>query len=213
MDLNYNQIVWQEYGELFQWKDANKLTLCKQHMNEIIPYLQFVLNYFKDKKDINFVEIGTCKGGNFVLCGNVLTVANKNVSGIAIDLPNQDKWGGYPVNPADEIKKFNPKFKYEVIIGNSHHPGTVTQFKSLLKDKKLDLLFIDGDHSYVGCKKDFELYTPFVNKGGLIVLHDVKNYPHWKHVEVWKFWREMSKKYKFHEFSYNVNYGIGVLEV
>lgn len=37
---------------------------------------------------------------------------------------------------------------------------------------KIDLLFIDGDHSYEGVKKDFDLYSTILSDHGIIVLHD-----------------------------------------
>ncbi|MEO0696929.1 MAG: class I SAM-dependent methyltransferase [Pseudomonadota bacterium] len=36
----------------------------------------------------------------------------------------------------------------------------------------IDLLVIDGDHSYEGVKRDFENYRPFMRQGGLIVFDD-----------------------------------------
>lgn len=36
----------------------------------------------------------------------------------------------------------------------------------------LDVLFIDGDHTYEGCKKDFERFSSFVRPGGLIIFDD-----------------------------------------
>jgi predicted O-methyltransferase YrrM len=39
--------------------------------------------------------------------------------------------------------------------------------------KRLDFLFIDGDHTYEGVKQDFEMYTPLVRKGGLVAMHDI----------------------------------------
>jgi predicted O-methyltransferase YrrM len=42
-----------------------------------------------------------------------------------------------------------------------------------LKDNKVDFLFIDADHSYEGVKKDFEMYSPLVRKGGIIAFHDI----------------------------------------
>lgn len=36
-----------------------------------------------------------------------------------------------------------------------------------------DLIFIDGDHSYEGCKKDVERFVPeFLRPGGYFILHD-----------------------------------------
>jgi predicted O-methyltransferase YrrM len=55
-------------------------------------------------------------------------------------------------------------------------------------EKPIDLLFIDGDHSYAGCKSDIDLFTPHVKVGGLVVFHDVAQttnlMPHHLHFEV-----------------------------
>ena len=40
------------------------------------------------------------------------------------------------------------------------------------EDIKIDLLFIDGDHSYEGVKKDFELYSKLLSPSGIISIHD-----------------------------------------
>jgi len=40
------------------------------------------------------------------------------------------------------------------------------------QDIKIDLLFIDGDHSYEGVKLDFDLYSTIMSENGVIVLHD-----------------------------------------
>ena len=53
-------------------------------------------------------------------------------------------------------------------------------------DKEIDILLIDGDHSYEGVKADYERYVPFVKKGGLILIHDVCN-----HGAVKRFWKEL----------------------
>jgi predicted O-methyltransferase YrrM len=36
----------------------------------------------------------------------------------------------------------------------------------------IDLIFIDGDHSYVACKADIGAWAPFVKRGGVIAFHD-----------------------------------------
>jgi len=40
------------------------------------------------------------------------------------------------------------------------------------QDIKIDFLFIDGDHSYEGVKKDFELYSQILSDSGIIIIHD-----------------------------------------
>jgi predicted O-methyltransferase YrrM len=38
--------------------------------------------------------------------------------------------------------------------------------------ENIDFIFIDGDHSYEGIKKDWELYTQKLRQGGIIAMHD-----------------------------------------
>jgi predicted O-methyltransferase YrrM len=38
---------------------------------------------------------------------------------------------------------------------------------------KLDVLFIDGDHSYEGVKADWETYKGFLNPGSIVIFHDI----------------------------------------
>lgn len=38
--------------------------------------------------------------------------------------------------------------------------------------KQIDVLFIDADHSYEGCKADIAKYAPHVKEGGVILFHD-----------------------------------------
>lgn len=38
--------------------------------------------------------------------------------------------------------------------------------------QRIDMLFIDGDHSYASVKSDIETYVPLVKPGGLICGHD-----------------------------------------
>lgn len=49
-----------------------------------------------------------------------------------------------------------------------------------IEDNFLDLVFIDADHSYEGCKRDIEAYWGKVKPGGIISGHDYAN-------DAWKF--------------------------
>jgi predicted O-methyltransferase YrrM len=39
---------------------------------------------------------------------------------------------------------------------------------------RVDMVFIDGDHSEAGCERDWIDWTPFVAVGGHVVLHDAR---------------------------------------
>lgn len=40
--------------------------------------------------------------------------------------------------------------------------------------KQVDLVFIDGDHSYKGCKGDIQAWLPNIKQGGIIAVHDYR---------------------------------------
>ena len=67
-------------------------------------------------------------------------------------------------------KHFHPKFIKET-TEKAYYDYFVKQ------DIKIDLLHIDADHTFEGVKKDFDLYSKIMNKGGIITIHDTdKNY-------------------------------------
>ncbi len=41
--------------------------------------------------------------------------------------------------------------------------------------RPIDVLFIDGDHTYEGVKDDWDNFSPFVKKGGRVYFHDCDN--------------------------------------
>lgn len=57
--------------------------------------------------------------------------------------------------------------------GDSHDAATLEAVRARLGGRPLDLLYLDGDHSYEGVASDFASFAPLVREGGLIVLHDI----------------------------------------
>ena len=70
-----------------------------------------------------------------------------------------------------QIKYNVNNYDSKVIKGNSKNVETLEKVKDFFPDG-IDLLFIDGDHSYDGITKDFNIYFPLVNKNGYIVFDD-----------------------------------------
>lgn len=63
-----------------------------------------------------------------------------------------------------------------------------------------DLIFIDGDHSYEGVKRDFANYRTLLSDRGVILFHDVDPDHEFKGAagggDVWRFWAELDEGYK-----------------
>ncbi len=80
-----------------------------------------------------------------------------------------------------------------VIYGNSHAPETVDKLLAAIDNRKIDFLFIDGDHRYPAVKKDYETYSPLVRKGGIVGFHDI-NSRDIEGVEAGVFFSELDKQ-------------------
>ena len=62
-------------------------------------------------------------------------------------------------------EKFNPKF-----INSTTEDAYYNFF--VKRDIKIDYLHIDADHTFEGCKLDFDLYSKIMNQNGIISIHD-----------------------------------------
>jgi hypothetical protein len=73
----------------------------------------------------------------------------------------------------DAYKILTEKYKEENRI--SFFKGKSEIFLNSLPDNYLDFIYIDGDHSYEGCKIDLNLAKTKVKKNGIIAGHDYCN--------------------------------------
>ncbi len=76
---------------------------------------------------------------------------------------------GGPNELEDEESYYHKQFQPRLIKSTSEE-AYYNFF--VLQDIKLDFIFIDGDHSYEGVKKDFELYSQIMSENGIITIHD-----------------------------------------
>lgn len=153
------------------------------------------------------LEIGTARGGSLFA---FVKLADPAAQIFSIDLPNGDFGGGYPAYRRAFYESFKrPHQQLSLMRTDSHLQETVDTLKELLKSQPLDFLFIDGDHTYEGVKKDFELYAPMVRSGGLIAFHDIAEHPAEWNVGVRLFWNELKEKFATEEFIENTSQGWG----
>lgn len=81
------------------------------------------------------------------------------------------------------------------VKGDSHNPEILDKAMDNLGRRKLDFLFIDGDHHYEGVKADYEMYSRYVRKGGIIAFHDIMRPAGLiDGVEVSSFWHELKQR-------------------
>jgi hypothetical protein len=55
--------------------------------------------------------------------------------------------------------------------------GTSTAVAAIWPARPIDILLIDGDHSFLGTFRDFEAWAPKVRPGGIVIIDDLRSFP------------------------------------
>ena len=126
------------------------------------------------------VEIGTWQGKSAVVFGQavkkrsnakVICIDPFNASGDLKSQPDYQSIENSMVMSLKEacfqnLKRNGVEDVVELIEGRSDEVARSW-------NKPIDLLFIDGDHEYAAVKRDLHDWSPFLAKGGLLVMDDV----------------------------------------
>jgi predicted O-methyltransferase YrrM len=149
------------------------------------------------RKPRTVMEIGTARGGTLFLFSRV---ASDDAKLISLDLPGGKYGGGYPAPKAHLYRSFaRGSQEIHLLRADSHEESTRETVARIVGEGRIDFLFIDGDHTYDGVKRDFEMYFPLVSKEGMIALHDILHHTANPEVGVDRFWGEIKGSYDSHE--------------
>lgn len=156
--------------------------------------LRHFLERVRDQKPRVVVEIGTARGG-MLYC--FAQLAARDATLVSIDLPGAPNCGGQTATEREVFATFGPASqRMHFIPADSQLPATREQLLQILDGRSIDLLFIDGDHSYAGCMADFRIYRDLVGPEGLIVFHDICMFPdEWPAAAVGVAWQELKARY------------------
>jgi len=115
------------------------------------------------------VEIGSARGKSAAYVGRAL---KENGFGklYAIDPHKSTDWND--VGSIDTLSIMRKNIKK---LGVEHFVEIVREVSQSVAERwslPIDLLFIDGDHSYEGVRRDWELFSPHVTPFGVVVFHD-----------------------------------------
>ncbi len=114
-----------------------------------------------------FVEIGSYLGASSSFIALAISEKRENATLYCIDTWQNDAMSAGKKDTYEAFQQNTLRFERFItpLCGNSVDVAKVF-------DKKIDFLFIDGDHSYEGVKADWNSWSPKLNKGAIVVFHD-----------------------------------------
>jgi predicted O-methyltransferase YrrM len=128
----------------------------------------------------NVVELGAWKGRSTVWLASGIRDRGEGRVYVV------DTWRGTHSNPAELnlLRGYGCDELFDEFLTNLQRAG-VTDFvepirdttghaaKRWPKERQIGLLFIDAEHAYQAVREDFDTWSPFVSRGGYVVLDDV----------------------------------------
>jgi hypothetical protein len=151
------------------------VALCNYMPRIDVNALKIALLYREHLPDKRYLEVGSFVGATARIACDA---GYKHVLCV-------DTWsgGGDPDDWINELYDEEGESIFETFLKNtSNTPAQAMRMSSLCAaritaDKSLDVIFLDGDHTYDAVKADIEAWLPKLKAGGVLCGHDYGIFP------------------------------------
>lgn len=166
----------------------------------------FAYDLVANRKPKRIVELGTHYGTSLWSFSQAVKDQKNNAEINAVDMWKGERHAGfYGEEVFETVKKIKEKWYSNLKINLIRKTFDEAVFD--FEDNSIDILHIDGLHTYEAVRNDFENWFPKVKKNGILLFHDIKVCK--EDFGVYKFWEELKEKYQTIEFFQS--FGLGVL--
>jgi glycosyltransferase involved in cell wall biosynthesis len=183
---------------------AFPLRLAPSQWTEHVPFALFLIEAQRPR---TVMELGTHYGVSYcAFCQGIKAL------GLESQAYAVDTWQGDPQTGFYNSEVLADLRRHHDLLYSSFSrliPCTFDEALAHFPDQSIDLLHIDGCHTYEAVKHDFETWLPKLSDRGLVLFHDTNVRE--SSFGVWRFWEEVRGRYP--SFAFVHQHGLGVLAV
>lgn len=200
--------VWEYHTPDFE---SDKLNPEMMKYSPWSGHRQFVYDYVVDTEPESIVELGSYYGCSAFTFLQAIKDHSLSTNFYAIDT-----WAGDSFTESDYKEDIYGSYKviqdtFFEKQNKSMLRMTFDEANCLFQDDSIDILHIDGAHTYEHCRHDFETWKSKVKKNGVVLFHDIsEDRLNGELLGSHLYWEELKETYQYTcEFPYS--FGLGLL--
>lgn len=192
---------WRLYHPIFEYQK-----ILNQSSYPWLGHIHFAYDLIANAQPKTIVELGVARGVSFFAFCQAIKDFRLKTSIYGIDTWQGDKHtGSYDEQIYLDVKNIRSSYYPDQKLNflKQNFDDAATRFA----DHSIDLLHIDGYHTYRAVSHDFQTWLPKMSSDGIILFHDIVEKK--SDFGVYKLWAKLQKKYSTYQFSHS--HGLGVV--
>ena len=169
---------------------------------------RFGYDLVRNVRPRRLVELGVCLGTSFFAFCQAVKDGGLDTELVAVDTWEGDEHTGR-YGPG-YLEQFNAVWRTRfprLAVRQVKRP--FDEAREEVEDASVDLLHLDGCHTYDAARHDYETWSGSVRGGGIVLFHDIAVRDADRGFGVYRLWAELKGRFPTAEFGHS--FGLGVL--